>query len=264
MKKASIVALIGVSMVLSGCGLLRRNKNQEPEPTPRARISEPVNIVDVSERPYIKLVPSQNGRNIDIVIGETYKDASEAEFEMEYQAGDLIRGAFGSIQLDNGQGEYEILLGSCSTGGTCSYDSDVTGGNVTVSMRGGDENYAVKYDWRYQEVASADDQFGSGDQKIQISGTNIFADSSYVIIADTSGYPAPVDGEVIGGPYGIFPSNGLSDSDEATVTLRTQTESESASIQGWDGSEWVTLDTTIDGKSVSTEGAVYEAYVVVQ
>src|SRR5690606_23796821 len=103
---------------------------------------------------------------------------------------------------------YEVLLGSCSTGGTCSYDTDVSGGDAIVSLRG-DESYAIKIAWRYQAVAEADSKFGSRDQKIQLTGDNLFSKSNYVIISETSGLPEPVEAEIVAGPFGVYPSQGI-------------------------------------------------------
>lgn len=257
--KRKLILLIPVMVLLSGCSLFRK-KQVEEEPQQRSLITEPVNIIPVAQRPYITITPNQSGRNVTLAVEQLNKLATEAEFELEYTAGTLIQGAFGSFDLTEGSGEYEILLGSCSTGGTCSYHEDVKGGSATLSLSG-DESYAVKLNWRYQASADADGAFGTQDQKFQISGEDLFADSAFVVTAETSGPPASVTGEIIAGPFGIFPSNGIDDSSEAEVTIRTNEEA-AATVLGWDGSDWQVLEAEIDGKSVTVTGPVYQAYVV--
>jgi len=260
MKRISILLLVPLIIMLGGCSLFRKKKN-DTEQAKRPLITEPVNQIPVSERPYLSLSPVENGRQIMLYLNKINKPADEAEFELEYNAGDLLRGAFGSIDLVDGTGSYEVLLGSCSTGGTCSYDSDISGGTATVILRGS-ENYAVKVNWRYQETSVADGKFGSQDQKIQLTGESLFAKSNYVIISEASGLPEALEGEILAGPYSVAPSNGISASDTGTVTLRLAQESETAQIWAWNESEWISLETTIEGKSVSSSGEIYPLYVV--
>lgn len=259
----SVISLVLVSSVmLSGCGLFKKKAPQTEEEPLRSLINEPVNQIPVSQRPYVTMVPSNDGRNIELVVAGLNKPASSAEFELEYTSGDLIQGAFGSIDLAGESGSYDILLGSCSTGGTCTYHEDVTGGSAIVSLQG-EEDYAIKFNWRLQETAESNGLFGSQDQKIQLEGEDLFANSNYVVISETSGPPVPPEGEILSGPYGVFPANGTTDNTQATVNLRLSEATDSAQILGWDGNAWVELDTSINDKNVTTTGQVYQTYLVV-
>lgn len=260
MYKNTLIWLVLVSLVLGGCGLFRKKQTEEPTPR-KSLLDEPVNQIAISERPYISLVPTNNGQKVILAINNLNKPAEEAEFELEYAAGDLIRGAFGSIDLSSGTGEYEVLLGSCSTGGTCSYDSDVSGGDAIISLRGND-TYAVKIAWRYQETAQAESKFGSRDQKFQVTGDNLFANSNYVIVTETSGLPETIEAEILSGPFGIYPSNGIREVDEATITMRLNQETDTAQMWGWDEDKWIELETNVEGKTATSLSAVYPVYLV--
>lgn len=261
--------IIGVVLALVVVGLpvgfiIARSSGEQElvQEEPRQLITQPVNIIDVAQRPYITLVPRNDGREIALAVVSLNKPATEVEFELEYNAGNMIQGAFGSIDLTTGSGEYDVLLGSCSAGGTCSFHEDVTGGDATLNFIG-DDDYAVKINWRLQEAARAQGQYGTSDQRFQVEGSNIFNRSAFVIVSETSGPPSPVEGELLAGPYGIFPSNGIGVTDEVTVNIRLAEEVESATILGWDGSDWVELETTVDGRTATTTGLAYSTYVVV-
>lgn len=267
MKKNQII-IAGIVILVLVVGLpvgyvLTRPAEAEPEPITEERklITAPVNIIDVDQRPYMTLVPRNDGREIALEVVSLNKPADEVEFELEYSAGDMLQGAFGSIDLSGGAGEYKVLLGSCSAGGACSYHENVTGGKATLNFSG-DEAYAVLFYWRFQAAAQAQGKYGTQDQKFQLEGENIFPRSAYVIVAETSGPPAAVEGEILAGPYGVFPSNGIAVTDEATVNIRLNEAVEAATILGWDGADWVELETSVDGRVVSTTGQVYDTYIV--
>lgn len=265
MKKALALFLI-TSIILSGCSLFRRKAKDSNEPDPSAsRISEPVNLIDVSQRPYLSITPSANGRELTLSVGSLAKDASEAEYELEYQSGDLLQGAFGSFDFSSATlpASKEILLGSCSAGGACTYHENVTGGTLTMKFEG-DETYAVKTEWRFIKSADADGQYSSRDGRFQIEAGTLLDRNSYIVVMNTSGLPSPSDRSLLAGPYGIFPSGNLPNSGEIELTVRLSEAGESATIIGWDGEDWVEFDTTIEDSSATATVDLLSTYIVVQ
>lgn len=262
MKKLLTLALLLLVITnVSGCRLFRRQQ-AEAEPTPKPAINEPVNVIPVTERPYLSLVPRNDGRELTLRLGELRKPATEMEYELEYQSGTLLQGAFGELDL-TGTAPFstEILLGSCSAGGSCSYHEDVTGGTITSKYRG-EENYALKDEWRFQATADAEGMFSSRDGKFQLDAGTALNRSAYVIVMQTAGLPSEIEGELLAGPYGVFPSNGLPQTGSGELLIRLNEDSQTATILGWDGSEWVEFETSVDGREATATVDLLEVYVV--
>lgn len=258
--KRKIIPLILLTLTLTGCSLFK--KKEKPKPTPKPEINEPVNIIDVGERPYISLSPRNDGKEVTLSLHNLPKAASEMEYELEYQSGSQLRGAFGSIDLTSPSYpvDTDVLLGSCSAGGACSYDEDVQGGTLILKFRA-DSNYALKNEWRYQPTNDARGQFSSRDSKFQLDAGKALNNSNYVITMQTSGLPAEIDGNLISGPYGLYASNSLPSDGVGELTMRLSEDSESATIYGWDGTKWVAFETTLDGKSATAEVDLLEVYI---
>ena len=80
-KKKIIIAISALIIFIAGGTFfyLRANRNQEEEveTVVKKRVSAKVNIIDVSERPFIQLAPTADGRNVLITILQLKKPAAE-------------------------------------------------------------------------------------------------------------------------------------------------------------------------------------------
>lgn len=263
MKKPHLIALgvVGLLIVaVVGVLALRNGKSSTAtdEPTKKQKIEAPVNVIPVSERPYVQIAPVADGRNIQLIVKALNKPATEVEYELEYQAGTLLQGIFGLIELGDVPAQVTELLGSCSAGGKCSYHEDVKGGTLLLSFAG-PETYAVKQDWKYIDNAAGDTQVSSKDAKFQLESEDI-ADQRYVVIYNTPGLPEPVEGTIASDPYSLAVSSTLSGT--GTLTMRASQEG-NLKIMGWDGEAWQDFGGTVEEKMVSAEVDLMELYVVV-
>ncbi len=259
--KKPIIAIVGVLiLIIGGVAFWRLKPSQEAEvKTPeKKRIVQPVNIIPQEERPYISIAPQADGRNIIIAINSIQKAAKEVEYELEYQAGTLLQGAFGSIELTSIPATEKILLGSCSAGGACTYHEDVRGGSLTATF-GGAEDYSLKTDWKYIDNQAKESSFSSKDAKFQIEATAL-AKTRYLIISNSSGIPSGYEGSIASEPYSLELSTAVSG--EATLSIRSTSE-ESLTILGWDGKNWERFETTQDGKLATATVTILPLYVVV-
>lgn len=253
---ALLVLVIGVIAFLAIKG--RKTTNQAPETPQKKRISEPVNIIPLEDRPYIKIKPHSDGRNVSIVVQSIKKDASQVEYELEYQAGTLLQGAFGSLDIGSLPASTKILLGSCSAGGACTYHQDVQGGSLLTRFSGG-ETYALKSDWRYFDNQAGETEFSSKNGKFQISAEDL-ENNRYLVIFNTAGYPAEPEGRVVSDPYSLTSASKLSGA--AKLTIRATEEGELA-IMGYDGTEWQEFESTTQEKMVTAQVELMELYLVV-
>lgn len=261
-KQPFIIGAIAVVLIgaIGAFAFFRMNGNkqtaEETDTTQKRKITLPVNQIPVEERPYVYLTPESNGRNISLTVAEVKKSADEVEYELEYQAGSLLQGAFGLVALDSLPANESILLGSCSAGGACTYHEDVKGGSLVLKFAGSEE-YAVKQDWKYLDLSEEDEIVTSKDAKFQISTANM--NSRYAIIYNAPGYPDGVEGTVVSEVYSLQTAN--SETSTAELSIRAN-EAGTLTIMGYDGSAWTSFETTSDDKLATAEVDLMEAYVV--
>ena len=242
--------------------LVAKNKSK-PEPeqpaeqkTKKKRITEPVNVIDVAQRPYMSVKPAGTN-NIVVAVNQLNKPATEMEYELEYQSGSLLQGAFGQIEVTELPVTEKILLGSCSAGGACTYHKDVTGGKLLTRFTGGEEKYILQSEWRYYEN-NADGKYSSRDAKFQLETEDL---SGYVIVANSPGYPEGLEKAVISDIYSL---GAASLNGSGQLSIRAAAESATATIMGYDGTEWTEFETTVEGKVASAEVELMELYLVVE
>ncbi len=261
MKKT--VPIIGALVVLALIGFGVYSYTKKPaavqEETPqKKKVSEPVNVIPVSERPYITITPHADGRNLSIAVEVLNKEATGVEYELEYQAGTLLQGAFGQFDLESVPASEKILLGSCSAGGACTYHKEVKGGSLLTRYEG-PENYAVQSDWKYFENNAKETGFASRDSLFHIESPDL-ASVAYLVVFNTAGAPKELPGTLVSELYSLTASETLSG--EATLTIRAKEEG-TFTIVGWDGSIWKELETTSEGKTATATGDLFELYAVI-
>lgn len=264
MNKKMIFVILGIVLVLGalGGGLYyvfgAKPANQEEETKNKKRVVEPENVIPVAERPVIYLVPKADGHNIDIIIDEVKKSASEAEYTLEYQTGTLVQAQENIISLAALPATESVFLGSCSAGGKCTMHEDIGTGSLRTRFAGTD-SYVLRSDWKFIDNAEEETAFSSKDAFFQIESEE-FEDRRYMIIFNGPGYPEGLEGTPVSDPYVIRSSAPLSG--EATLTMRA-TQEGSLSIMGWDGESWTEFEGSVEGKSISAEVELMQLYIIV-
>lgn len=257
-------AVVGVILlVLIGGGVFAftkfsggSNPTTQEESSKKKRV-EALNEIPLEDRPYVTIAP-EGTRNLTLTVESLNKPATSMEYELEYQAGSLLQGAFGQLDLDSLPVEADILLGSCSAGGACTYHEDVKGGSLLLRFEG-DERYALKQDWKYIQERGAT-AVSSKDAKFQLESDGL-ASSNVIIIYNSPGFPRGLEGTPVSDAYSLQTSSTLSGSGELTMRA---TEEGTLTIMGWDGSSWNEFDTTVDGKTATADVELMELYIVVK
>lgn len=268
MKKSLPLIITGVVIVLAIGGFFIYKNSQKPtetsqtEPEKKKKVSEPINAIAEDLRPYLAVEPATDGRNIMVKVFELKKPAIQTEYELEYQAGSLLQGAFGAIQLNSVPADAKVLLGSCSAGGACTYHEDVRGGTIITRFKG-EENYALKQDWKYIDNKAKDTEFSSKDAKFQIASPSLKT-ARYITITNSPGYPGNPEGVVVSEHYALATGTALQGT--AKISIRAR-ETGDLKIMGWDGSNWTAFPTTRaddDDKMAQAEVKLLPLYVVVK
>ena len=258
MKKNLLIGLAVLLVVGGGIFAFTRSKSPtETETSKKKRIEEPTNIIAVEDRPYLQIIPHSDGHNLSLKVNDLKKDATSVEYELEYQAGTLLQGAFGQLSISSLPATEKVLLGSCSAGGACSFHEDVKGGTLLTRFNG-PETYALKSRWKYIINSSGETAFSSQDAKFQIESKDLKR-VSYLVIFNTAGYPEGLKQTPVSEIYSLTSASSLTGDGE--LTIRAEEEGE-LTIMGYDGSKWHEFETTVDGKMATADVELMELYAV--
>jgi hypothetical protein len=140
MKKnaALIISLVILILVLVG-GFLFVKSLFKPAPQTTTEEEQVTNLPPVDESVKVNLTKSSDGKSVDLTIAGIPDNTESIEYEMNYTTGaGLPKGAIGKIKSTDISGKVEvaknILLGTCSTGGKCTYDTGVTKVNLVLKF----------------------------------------------------------------------------------------------------------------------------------
>jgi hypothetical protein len=254
-----LVLVLGGVIVWKNFSTLFDKKSSSTESKKKVSI-EQVNVIPVNERPYLQLSPTGDGRNLIVLIKELKKPAETMEYLLEYQTGSLLQGVQGEIALTKIPAQTEQLLGSCSAGGKCTYHEDVAGGKIETTYRGEINNYKLRQEWRFITNSQKESTVASRDGKFQVTSQEL-AKQKFIIILNSPGYPQEPVGRIVSDPYSLAVSQTLSGT--ADVSIRSSEETEGLTIQGWNGTEWQSFDSTTTDKVVTAKNVpLLELYLV--
>jgi hypothetical protein len=127
------LTLITASLLLSACG---KPTTPVPTPTPTPKLIE----MPLAERPYISLVPRDDGHMLYLKIDKIPSYISQIEYEVLYNAVDngseIEKGIGDTIKEITASLERKLLLGteSCTNGCKYKYDAGIIGGTVTLNF----------------------------------------------------------------------------------------------------------------------------------
>jgi hypothetical protein len=254
----AIVAILVVAVGAFAYTKMRGQQGTPQEEQKKKKVAEPVNVLSVDQRPYLQIVP-KDSHNLILRAVSLKKPATSVEYELEYQAGTLLQGAFGALELGTLPAETTILLGSCSAGGACTYHEDVRGGTLLTRFEG-PENYALKSDWRYFDNVAKESSVASKDAKFQLNSADLKT-QRYLIVFNTAGYPEGLKGTPVSDPYSLTTASTLKGKGE--LTLRAN-EDGASKIMGWDGKTWKEFETKVDGKTMTATVDLMELYIAVK
>lgn len=246
--------LVAIGITYAVVKMMSKEEAPVVEEPVKKKVAEPLNVIPIAERPVLYIVPQADGRNIELVVDQLNKPATNVEYEIEYQAGSLLQGVFGDLALDSLPSKKTLLMGSCSAGGACTHHTDVKGGTILTRFSGGESNYALKQDWRYIDNSAKEDTLSSRDAKFTVSGDGLKT-TRFVVITNSPGHPTNLTGELVSDIYALQSSSPIKG--DLTISIRANEEG-GGTIVAWNGSEWLKLDTTPDPEDPKTLTATSE------
>lgn len=261
-KKFLIPAIVGlVVLLIAGVAVVTKfgKPDNSSEPASTKKVApEQVNTIPVAERPFITIHPESDGRNLTLTVVSLKKTATETEYELEYQAGSLLQGAFGKLSLAELPSSVKILLGSCSAGGACTYHTDIIGGTL-LTRYSAETKYALKSEWRYFDNKTKSPDVASKDAKFQLTSPEL-AKQRYSIVFNTPGYPDGLEGTLASEIFSLETTSVIKG--KADLTIRANQEG-ATHVAVWDGVEWSYVQGTVDGKTITAEVPLAMLYLAV-
>jgi len=239
----------------------KKTKTETQAPTKKL---EEINKVAIADRPYVTLTPRADGKEVTMTI-DRVKNADSVEYEMEYQAAELIQGVFGTISFKDEPlpVEKSLLFGSCSKD-KCRYDEGVTGGSLTMRFDGGKEAYALKSEFNLQQQFDRDGVYTSKDSRATLTvGKTGLPNNTFVLISGTMGLPADVDGEVLAGPYSFLAASSPT-LKNATLTIQSKDDLTGAKLMFWNDKSLTDLKAEIAGGKISAPVTGLGTFLVVK
>ena len=233
MKIKKIIPILLFSVLLSACG----SKNAATAPAnPTTGTKLLVNQLALADRPFTVLVPHPTNKVFTLVTMNANK-ANTASIDLEYQSGDLLKGALATLEQPiPSTYEKAIILGSCSTGGKCSFDKDLKSGTLKLKLNFPDQKGITNV--LISNFTFVTGQNNLSDSKVSFVPTKATVKDN-LILMDSLGLPKPVDKEILLYPVVI---SSTSDKNIAGTLTINQTGVTSAAI--YDGQNYQPLKYT--------------------
>lgn len=202
MRKLGIITLtLALATILGGCSL-RGNSANNSQPTTPAAKKQLINALAIKDRPFIALFPHSTGKLITLYFDKPGKPDS-ITIDIEYLAGNALKGGRTSINTSASMPYTQaFLLGSCSAGGKCSFDTDITSGDIKTKLEMGNEINVLKSNYAFVaptgETSTSDGKmFFTPSAKLKTS----------LILGETHGYIGQFDKEVSVEPVALTSSS---------------------------------------------------------
>lgn len=197
LKKISLLIIAG--LLLSACSTKITKKTP-----PERQVRQLINALPVAKRPFLVVFPHSTGKLLTIYldrVGDSYKQST---IDLEYLSGNALKGGRTTIDLPKPLPYSQaFLLGSCSSGGKCSFDTDLISGDIKNKLDDGSET---------MNVLKSDFVFVNKGEVISTDGRVIYTPTSVKqkdqILMDTQGLPKDIDGELAYSPIAISALNG--------------------------------------------------------
>jgi len=232
MKIKNVLSVLLFSVLLSACGAKKATTPQTGQATGTKLL---VNELALPERPFTVLVPHASNKVFTFVTINANK-AKTATLDLEYQSGDLLKGARATLETPIANPYIKaIILGSCSTGGKCSFDKDLKSGTMKLKLVFDDKNVT--------HVLKGDFVFIAGQNNLP-DGRVTFTPSKAtikdnLILLNSFGLPKPINNEIV-----LYPIVISSVSDKNIIGSLTVNQSGITGAAIYDGQNYQPLTYT--------------------
>jgi hypothetical protein len=254
MKKQYILAILGLVALVIGVVIAKQLISGKDKVTvvQEEEVVLPVNVIPVSERPFVTLTPDASGRYLNLGMDKLTTTEGTMEYELVYQTIEGDQGAFGRINLKTEKQPIDkpLLLGSKSAGGAVTYYPGVSGGSIALTWG----ETKIKENFNFLRFDPTDPVINSVDGRLTYTlTTKALKKDDVIVTMKTSGLPAGLpaqNAQLLAGPYAVLTPT----APKGTVTLSIQLpagEHVNPTIYELAAGKWSKLKTTLKGDTVS-------------
>jgi len=234
-----IAGVLVFTLIAGGFAFLKFNKKPQAD-TPAPAKRQVINALPISERPFVALFPHESNKLITLLLDKP-GNLPELTIDIEYLSGNALKGGRTTISLPTELPHTQaFLLGSCSSGGKCSFDRDITTGTIKTKLEKSDEIHVLKSNYVFVDGPSA-----TTDQKLRFEPTKY---SENAILGYSHGYLETFDGEIASEPFLI-----TSSSPKAVSGVITIISGDANGISYYDGSSYAPLTVEKENNEISIE-----------
>jgi hypothetical protein len=188
--------LVGLffSVLLAGCGAKKTD-----DPSANVEQRQLINVQAIKDRPYVAIFPHATNKLITMLFDKK-GDIKNISTEIEYLSGNALKGARSSINSSTFPYSQAFLLGSCSAGGKCSFDTEITTGTLKTKFELGSEIHVLKSNYVFigKEIQS------TSDLKLTFKPEGKLKNN--LVLSGNHGYIGDINGEVAVEPASILSS----------------------------------------------------------
>ncbi len=194
-RKIFILGLF--SLLLVGC------TKPKAKTTPVEQKKQLVNALPVKDRPFVALFPHPSNKLLTIQLDKLTGDYQQATLDLEYLSGTSLKGGRTTLDLPVAMPHNQaFLLGSCSSGGKCSFDTDLVSGTLKTKLdNNSSSTHVLKSEFVFVKAGSA----STPDTRVSWQNTSTKVVDQ--ILLDTTGLPLQFDGELAYAPIAISSSS---------------------------------------------------------
>jgi hypothetical protein len=231
MKKFVLPAAIVLVLTLAVVAfIILRPKSSTTDLPQAAGKRQIINALPIKDRPFLALVPHSTNRLLTLFFDKPGV-GQNISLDIEYLSGNSLKGGRTSVtDLSNLPYATAFLLGSCSTGGKCSFDTDITTGTLKTALEIGSELHILKSNF----VFVGQKESTTSDQKLSFLPTG--KSTGQLILSQTHGYLGTLDQEAAAEPAAITSTS----ESKITGTLSIYAP-EATSLVYYDGEKYLPL-----------------------
>lgn len=235
LKKPALFAIIGIVLVaIAATAYFLFFSKKEAKKSESASKRQIINALPFKDRPFVAIFPHETNKLITMMVDK--KPDSDISVDIEYLSGNALKGGRTTV-LASAPSPYTqaFLLGSCSAGGKCSFDKDITTGTIKTKLELNSELHLLKSNYAFVSGDSA-----TSDQKLKFAPTG--KSTAQLIIGQTHGFTGTLEQEVVAEPVVITSTK----NDKVTGTL-TLHAPQATKLMIFDGTAYKELIATKEG-----------------
>lgn len=237
LKKISLLLLTAV--LLAACNKPASKGKATPTPDNRRQL---INALEYNKRPFMVVFPHSTNKLLTLLIDNVQPEFTTSTIDLEYLSGNALKGGRTSFNLPATLPHTQaFLLGSCSSGGKCSFDTNLISGDIKNRLDSGDSGAINILKSEFLFVTKG--VVNTSDTRVTYTPKDKLVSQ---ILQDTQGLPKSITGDLAYSPIAI--SSTVSKKVTGIINFNV---SGVKSTMIYDGNNWQPLKSEITADAVN-------------